>query len=287
VRVGERPSRVALRSRALQHRTARLLGALAVVVGSLTGAVGSVVFATAAAASPSGDLATATNQARAAAGLPALQLDASLSAVAQSWASHLAATNALAHNPALRSQITNWTVLGENVGMAGDIASVQQAFMNSAPHRANILDSRYTQMGVGSATSTYPQCKCTVLWVVVDFRRPATTAAPAPPAPAPATPVPTKPAATPTVAKPATTPAAAKPATTTAVAKQPTTPATAPDPPATGSTSPAPTGRPVSSSTLSTALAAAATSPASAARVSGDPVERMLGFASLLTSLPG
>ena len=66
--------------------------------------------------------------------------------------------------------------------MAGDIPTVQAAFMASPEHKANILDPRYTQMGVGSATSIYPSCGCPVLWVVVDFRRPATvTTAPVAP----------------------------------------------------------------------------------------------------------
>ena len=71
--------------------------------------------------------------------------------------------------------------------MAGDVPTVQNAFMHSPEHKANILDPRYTQMGVGSATSIYPSCGCPVIWVVVDFRRPATvTIAPvAPKAPAP------------------------------------------------------------------------------------------------------
>ena len=149
----------------------RLVAAVAVAA---TAFVGSAALATPALASPAGDLGAATNAARAAAGLPALALDAQLTAVAQGWANQLAAAGTLSHNPALRTQVTNWNVLGENVGMAGDIPSVQAAFMASPAHRDNILDPRFTQMGVASATSTYASCGCAVLWVVVDFRRPAT-----------------------------------------------------------------------------------------------------------------
>ncbi len=298
----------------MRHALAKILAGICVTAGAMAT---SVSFAAPAFAGPSGDLAAATNSARAAAGLPALQLDSSLSAVAQSWANHLAATNVLAHNPGLRSQVTNWSVLGENVGMAGDVPSVQQAFMNSAPHRANILDSRYTQMGVGSATSTYPQCGCTVLWVVVDFRRPVTTAAPAPPPPATKPPAPqptatktaaTKPAPAPThkvvAPTPAKTTAVTKPATPStsgaptqaaqpAQPKQPTqgtpgtpgTPATQPSPSAPSTPSASPTQQ--QATALSTQLAAAATSPTAAATVSGDPVARLLGFASLMSTLPG
>src|SRR5450432_661891 len=122
---------------------------------------------------------------------PALALNAQLSAVAQAWADQLAAAGVLSHNPALRNQVSDWSVLGENVGMAGDVPTVQTAFMASPPHRANILDPRYTQMGVGSATSIYPSCGCKVLWVVVDFRRPMSVATPSAPK---TTPTPVKPA---------------------------------------------------------------------------------------------
>ena len=185
------------------RRTARWVAALSLTVTAL---VGSAAFASSAFASPAGDLATATNTARVSAGLAPLTINAQLSAVAQAWANKLAAAGALSHNPGLRTQVTDWTVLGENVGMAGDVPTVQNAFMHSPEHKANILDPRYTQMGVGSATSIYPSCGCAVLWVVVDFRRPVTvTSAPV----APKAPAPVK-----TVAKQATAkPAAVTPAT--------------------------------------------------------------------------
>jgi len=160
-----------------------------------TAVVGSAALATPALASSAGDLGAATNAARASAGLPALALDGQLTAVAQAWANQLAAAGTLSHNPALRTQVTNWNVLGENVGMAGDIPSVQAAFMASPAHRDNILDPRYTQMGVASATSMNASCGCQVLWVVVDFRHPASAAvsAPAPkPVPKPVPKVTTK-----------------------------------------------------------------------------------------------
>jgi uncharacterized protein YkwD len=56
---------------------------------------------------------------------------------------------------------TGWTrsrrryILGENIGWGtGDLASPRamvRAWMNSAPHRANILESRYRMIGVGVA----------------------------------------------------------------------------------------------------------------------------------------
>src|SRR5450755_4182702 len=198
------------------RRTARWIAGLSLTVTAL---VGSAAFAGSASASPAGDLATATNTARVSAGLAPLTVNAQLSAVAQAWANRLAAAGVLSHNPALQTQVTNWTVLGENVGMAGDVPTVQAAFMASPHHKANILDPRYTQMGVGSATSIYPSCGCPVLWVVVDFRRPATaSAATAPVAPKPPVKIVTvKPTTVkPTTVKPVTVkPVTVKPAAVT------------------------------------------------------------------------
>lgn len=252
------------------RRTARWVAALSLTVTAL---VGSAAFASSALASPAGDLATATNTARVSAGLPALTENAQLDAVAQAWANKLAAAGVLSHNPAVRTQVTNWTVLGENVGMAGDVPTVQNAFMHSPEHKANILDPRYTQMGVGSATSIYPSCGCPVLWVVVDFRRPVTvtTAPVAPKAPAPVK----------AVARPATTkPVAVKPA---AVKATPKVTAVTQHVAATATvtvTAAAPTAVP-SATALRSQLAASA-SPAS----TGDPVSRMLNFATVLSQLP-
>ncbi|HEY5201215.1 MAG TPA: CAP domain-containing protein [Acidothermaceae bacterium] len=254
------------------RRTARWVAALSLTVTAL---VGSAAFASSALASPAGDLATATNSARVSAGLPALTENAQLDAVAQAWANKLAAAGVLSHNPAVRTQVTNWTVLGENVGMAGDVPTVQNAFMHSPEHKANILDPRYTQMGVGSATSIYPSCGCPVLWVVVDFRRPVTvtTAPVAPKAPAPVKTVAPKPATTkPVAVKPAAVKAAPK---VTAVTQHVATAATVTVPAAA-----APTAVP-SATALRSQLAASAT-PAS----TGDPVSRMLNFATVLSQLP-
>lgn len=251
------------------RRTARWVAALSLTVTAL---VGSAAFAGSALASPAGDLATATNTARISAGLPALTENAQLDAVAQAWANKLAAAGVLSHNPAIRTQVTNWTVLGENVGMAGDVPTVQNAFMHSPEHKANILDPRYTQMGVGSATSIYPSCGCPVLWVVVDFRRPVTvTTVPV----APKAPAPVKTVAKPAIVKPATVkPAAVKaapkvtPVTQNVAATRTVTAAAAPTA--------------VPSATALRSQLAASASPAS----TGDPVSRMLNFATVLSQLP-
>jgi hypothetical protein len=222
-------------------------------------------------ASPATDLASATNSARISAGLPALTINAQLTAVAQAWANHLAAAGALSHNPQLRTQVTDWNVLGENVGVAGDIPTVQAAFMASAPHKANILNTSYTQMGVASATSIYAGCGCQVLWVVIDFRRPMTVSTVAP-----VKPVTVKPAAQPVtkVAVKHVTAAAPK----TAVAPKVTTHVTVATPVAASVPSVTP------SATALQSNLAASTTPNTAA--GSDPVGRMLNFATVVSQLP-
>jgi len=136
-----------------------------------------------------GEIGQAVNAARASASLPGYAFAGDLAAVAGAWAGQLAGSGVLAHNPALASQVSGWSALGENVGYGPTADAVHQAFMNSAGHRANVLSARFSQVGIGSATS--PDGR---LWVVEVFRAPAGAPAPqAAPAPAPA------PAATPSL----------------------------------------------------------------------------------------
>ncbi len=249
--------------------------ALAAVTLVAAAFVGSTALAAPAFASPSSDLASATNAARASSGLPSLATNAQLNAVAQAWANQLAAAGVLSHNPGLRSQVTGWQVLGENVGMAGDIPTVQRLFMASPAHRANILDTRYTQMGVGSATSVVASCTCTVLWVVVDFRLPTSAPAPSPPKPAPA---PTKVAVAPVKTPPSTlTPVKASTPATAQVAQ-----VAAVVPPAASVPSKEPSAA-ASATALTTELAASRSPNAAPA----DPVGRMLTFATAVSQLEG
>jgi Cysteine-rich secretory protein family len=249
------------------RRASKWVAMLSLVATAL---VGSAALASPAFASPTGDLSVATNASRTSNGLPALALNAQLSAVAQAWADQLAAAGVLSHNPALRNQVSDWSVLGENVGMAGDVPTVQTAFMASPPHRANILDPRYTQMGVGSATSIYPSCGCKVLWVVVDFRRPMSVATPSAPK---TTPTPVKPA----TVKPANPvkPVTKTPAKVVPVTNQETSNSTTVAGVSAGVVA-------ASATALRTQLAASSV-PAGA---SSDPVSRMLNFASVLSQLP-
>jgi hypothetical protein len=99
-------------------------------------------------------------------GLRALTMRTDLNAVAQRWADHMAAVGLLSHNPNLTTQISNWQTVGENVGDGPDVASLDTAFWNSPGHRANILDSSYRDIGIGTAYVNG------VLWITIDFRDP-------------------------------------------------------------------------------------------------------------------
>jgi uncharacterized protein YkwD len=88
-----------------------------------------------------------TNQARTSNRVHALVNDEGLNATAQAWADHLAATGRLAHSQ-LRVPPGS-TRVAENVAYGQNIDQIHQALMNSAPHRANILDTRLTRVGIG------------------------------------------------------------------------------------------------------------------------------------------
>jgi uncharacterized protein YkwD len=92
-----------------------------------------------------------------------------LGSMAQNWAQQIAAMQSLTHQD-LSSIIysTPFTTMGENL-LAGPIdmtpAQMETDWMNSAPHRANILDGAFTAAGVGIA---YDNATGQV-WVCVDF----------------------------------------------------------------------------------------------------------------------
>jgi hypothetical protein len=133
--------------------------------------------------------------------LPALTVAADLVAVARRHSADMAGQNRLYDNANLGREVGGWQSLGENVGQGGSVDSVHGAFMASSAHRANILASRFTEVGVGVVWSGK------TLWVTEVFRQPMNGAPP--PAPAPAAPPraapPPRPAPAPAPAAPAKT----------------------------------------------------------------------------------
>jgi hypothetical protein len=193
-----------------------------------------------------GDFAARINGERSSRGLGTLTVDGELTSIARRWSGKMSASQQLSHNPNLSREVTqDWEKLAENVGFGGDVSTIHDAFMNSAPHRANILDPALTHVGVGVVVDGNGQ-----LWVTEVFMRlrggggggggtTATTAAPPPPTTA-------RP-------RPAPTTTAPRPAPTTAPPAPPTTPPTTePPPPETTTTTepPPPPPPPVASERL-------------------------------------
>ena len=90
------------------------------------------------------------NGARRNAGKAALSTNVSLIVTAQAWSQHMAATQQLVHRTSLSSGApAGWRKLGENIGYASTVDGIQTAFMNSAGHKANILDSAFNNVGIG------------------------------------------------------------------------------------------------------------------------------------------
>ena len=93
------------------------------------------------------------NNERANAGVAPLQLSVGARSVARSWSGHMAGSG-LAHNPDLagdlqRAGVSGWSTCGENVGYGASVDRVHALFMGSDGHRANILSSAFSQVGIG------------------------------------------------------------------------------------------------------------------------------------------
>jgi uncharacterized protein YkwD len=109
--------------------------------------------------------ANATNAVRSKAGVAKLSLDPQLSKAARMHTREMIKRNLLYHTPndKLTHRVTNWTVLGENVGVGGTVDSLQDAFNHSPEHKANIVFPQFKYMGIGSVEHGGR------LWVTVIF----------------------------------------------------------------------------------------------------------------------
>jgi uncharacterized protein YkwD len=91
------------------------------------------------------------NLARSSNRTPKLRLDKQLTVVARRHSWEMSKRNDLVHTPdsTLARRVTNWRILGENIGVGSTVKSLHHAFMASAPHRANALYSPFRHVGVG------------------------------------------------------------------------------------------------------------------------------------------
>lgn len=151
------PARATFRS-----LTGLVLATIVAMAGLLTGGAGSATAAT----TSEQAFTAALNAERVARGLPALAVRADLVDAARAQSARMGSSNTLYHNPDLTSDVTNWRWVGENVGYGPDATVVHAALMASPAHRANILDTDYTEIGIGTVTVDGR------IWVTQVFRRP-------------------------------------------------------------------------------------------------------------------
>ena len=89
------------------------------------------------------------NAFRAANGVPALAHVGELDLKAQAQAQHMADSGAISHSDLKSGVSPGWHLLGENVGCGASVEAVQQLLEQSPPHRANMLEARFNQAGIG------------------------------------------------------------------------------------------------------------------------------------------
>lgn len=141
-------------------RSLRRLGVATVVVALVALLAGLVVPAgwrslgsDVEAAGEAGSLLSLLNQARANNGLAPLSSASDLTAIAADRARTMARTGSLAHTPDLGGRACCWVWIAENVAYAGSVGSLHDVLMNSAPHRANILNAEADDVGVAVVKS--------------------------------------------------------------------------------------------------------------------------------------
>ncbi len=107
-----------------------------------------------------------TNSAREEAGITKLRLDPELSRAARLHSREMLELDKLYHTPSdkLARRVTGWLILGENVGFGPTAESLQQAFLDSPHHYANIVLPEFRYMGLGVARRSD-----NMIWVTVIF----------------------------------------------------------------------------------------------------------------------
>ncbi len=101
---------------------------------------------------------------RAAHGLPALQRDRALDAVAEAHSREMARTRTFAHvlpsdgsmTDRLRKAGYAYRSAGENIGLSVDALSAHEAVASSPAHLANLLDPHHRRLGLGVANGISP-----------------------------------------------------------------------------------------------------------------------------------
>jgi uncharacterized protein YkwD len=152
--------------------TMRRSAVMALLLGLLASLVTFLPASPAAAATPvEYELLAKINKARAAYGIGPLVLSRlETDKVSRPWTYKMAGAARLSHNPYYVSQTSayvtrSWTRITENVGYGPNLSTTFSAFMQSAPHRANILDRGVNWVGLGAVS------KGGRLWITMNFVR--------------------------------------------------------------------------------------------------------------------
>ncbi|MDQ1488811.1 MAG: hypothetical protein QOD57_1809 [Actinomycetota bacterium] len=121
-------------------------------------------------ADPPARIVDLINRDRAAAGLAPLRGDAGVRGVADRWSRQMALAGGLQHNHGYlcRAALERFGAagVGENVAVGSSLEEIHRHLMQSAPHRANVLDPGYQLVGVGAVRTPGG-----LLYVTEDFLR--------------------------------------------------------------------------------------------------------------------
>lgn len=160
-----------------------LVGSVAVALATALLTIATPTASAAVASTPSStavsnEVISLTNASRSSHGLPTLTADSRASEVALAWSQHMAETSGLSHNPNVAEQVTslvtsNWTRIGENVGVGYSASSLHDAFMASSGHRANVLGD-YTHFGIGTVVDGSGRLWVTLVFIKAPGLRPTT-----------------------------------------------------------------------------------------------------------------
>lgn len=95
----------------------------------------------------------AMNRSRTSDGIHPLPVNPEAQAKAQQWANKLAQDNRLSHSTLSAGFSNAPCAVSENVGHGISVEQVHGAYLNSRPHRANVMSDIWTSAGVGYATN--------------------------------------------------------------------------------------------------------------------------------------
>ena len=131
----------------MQTRTASIVLCAALALGVMASTTTQAL-----ASSDESRFTSLTNHERTSRGIHGLVTKSDLVAVARRHSQEMVKRGYIYHNENLPNEVGgNWRMLGENVGRGGSVDAIHQALMDSAPHRHNILESRFNQVGIGTA----------------------------------------------------------------------------------------------------------------------------------------